>query len=155
MATALITAFLTAKMKNAKTSVALYSVSSDVDGAKIVQQMGTRINHAILRMLATSSESLTTDPQLVASILQGMMAGVSRRILESSAPEKQFESLRQELIVAACAYLDACSNSELQCGVQGLAKSDACTPTVLAIAIRVRWTGRRFGIFALFVGDFD
>ena len=121
MATALISAFLTAKMKNAKTSVALYSVSSDVDGAKIVQQMGTRINHAILRMLATSSESLTTDPQLVASILQGMMAGVSRRILESSAPEKQFESLRQELIVAACAYLHACSNSELQCGVQGLA----------------------------------
>ena len=112
MATALISAFLTAKMKNAKTSVALYSVSSDVDGAKIVQQMGTRINHAILRMLATSSESLTTDPQLVASILQGMMAGVSRRILESSAPEKQFESLRQELIVAACAYLDACSTRD-------------------------------------------
>ena len=113
MATALITAFLTAKMKNAKTSVALYSVSSDVDGAKIVQQMGTRINHAILRMLATSSESLTTDPQLVASMLQGMMAGVSRRILESSAPEKQFEILRRELIVAACAYLDACSIREL------------------------------------------
>ncbi len=112
MATALINASLTAKMKNAKTSVALYSVSSDVDGAKIVQQMGIRINHAILRMLATSSESLTTDPQLVASILQGMMAGVSRRILESSAPEKQFESLRQELIVAACAYLDACSTRD-------------------------------------------
>ena len=114
MATALITAFLTAKMKNAKTSVALYSVSSDVDGAKIVQQMGTRINHAILRMLATSSESLTTDPQLVASILQGMMAGVSRKILESSAPEKQFEVLRRELIVAACAYLDACSIRDLR-----------------------------------------
>jgi AcrR family transcriptional regulator len=37
MATALITAFLEAKMKDAKTSVALYSVSSDVDGARIVQ----------------------------------------------------------------------------------------------------------------------
>ncbi len=60
MVTAVITAFLTAKMKNAKTSVALYSVSSDVDGAKIVQQMGTRINQAILRMLASSSESLAT-----------------------------------------------------------------------------------------------
>lgn len=109
MVTALITAFLKAKMKDAKTSVALYSVSSDVDGAKIVQQMGTRINQAILRMLGSSCESLTTDPQLVASMLQGMMAGVSRRILESSAPEKQFEMLRQELMFAACAYLDACS----------------------------------------------
>ncbi|MGB6933032.1 MAG: TetR/AcrR family transcriptional regulator [Acidobacteriaceae bacterium] len=109
MVTAVITAFLTAKMKNAKTSVALYSVSADVDGAKIVQQMGTRINQAILRMLGSSSETLASDPQLVASMLQGMMAGVSRRMLESSAPEKQFEILRQELIFAACAYLDACS----------------------------------------------
>ena len=82
MVTAVITAFLAAKMKNAKTSVALYSVSSDVDGAKIVQQMGTRINQAILRMLGSSSETLASDPQLVASMLQGMMAGVSRRILE-------------------------------------------------------------------------
>jgi AcrR family transcriptional regulator len=40
MATALVSAFLDAKMKDASTSVALYSVSSDVDGAKIVQQMG-------------------------------------------------------------------------------------------------------------------
>jgi len=109
MMTALISAFFQAKMKDAKASVALYSVSSDVDGAKIVQQVGKKINQAILRMLAASSESLATDPQLVASMLQGMMAGVSRRILESSAPEKQFERLRQELIVAACAYLNACS----------------------------------------------
>jgi hypothetical protein len=37
MVTALITVFLQAKMRDAKTSVALYSVSSDVDGAKIAQ----------------------------------------------------------------------------------------------------------------------
>jgi AcrR family transcriptional regulator len=113
MVTALISAFLKAKMKNAKTSVALYSVSSDVDGAKIVQQMGVRFNQAILRMLATSCESLTTDPQLVASMIQGMMVGVSRRILESSAPEKQFDLLRSELIFVACAYLEACSTRDL------------------------------------------
>jgi AcrR family transcriptional regulator len=107
MATALITAFFEAKMKNAKTSVALYSVSSDVDGAKIVQQMGIRSNKAIVEMLASSREPLTKDPQLVASILQGAMAGVSRRLLESVAPERQFEALRQELILFACAYLDA------------------------------------------------
>ena len=109
MATALITAFLQSKMKDAKTSVALYSVSSDVDAAKIVQQMGTRFNKAIVQMLATSCDPLTTDPQLVASMLQGLMVGVSRRMLESGAPEKQFEILREELIFVACAYLDACS----------------------------------------------
>ena len=109
MVTALITTFLEAKMRDAKTSVALYSVSSDVDGARIVQQMGVRINKAIVQMLATAREPLTTDPQLVASVLQGTMAGVSRRMLESAAPEKQFETLRRELIILACAYVDACS----------------------------------------------
>jgi AcrR family transcriptional regulator len=109
MATTLITAFLQAKMRDAKTSVALYSVGSDVDGAKIAQQMGVRFHEAIVQMLATAREPLTADPQLVASMLQGMMNGVSRRILESSSPEKQFETLGKELILAANAYLDACS----------------------------------------------
>ena len=109
MATALINTFLDAKMRDAKTSVALYSVSSDVDGAKIVQQMGVRSNKAIVGMLSTAREPLTRDPQLVASMLQSAMVGVSRRLLESGAPEKQFETLRQELIFFACAYLEACS----------------------------------------------
>jgi len=109
MVTSLISAFLQAKMRDAKTSVALYSVSSDLDAAKIVQQMGTRSNKAIVQMLATASEPLTTDPQLIASMLQGAMVGVSRRILESGAPREQLDILGRELIFAACAYLDACS----------------------------------------------
>jgi AcrR family transcriptional regulator len=75
MVTALITAFLEAKMRDAKTSVALYSVSSDVDGARIVQQIGTRSNKAIVRMLESASDPLTTEPQLVASMLQGRWSG--------------------------------------------------------------------------------
>jgi AcrR family transcriptional regulator len=109
MATALISAFLEAKMRDAKTSVALYSVSSDVDGAKIQQQMGLRSNRAIVAMLESAREPLIKDPQLVASMVQGAMAGVSRRLLESGAPEKQFESLRQELIFLVSAYLEAAS----------------------------------------------
>jgi len=109
MATALITAFLEAKMRDPKTSVALYTVSSDIDGAKIVQEMGVRSNRAIVAMLKTAREQLTTDPQLVASMLQGVMVGVSRRLLESSASEKQFDTTRQEMIFLACAYLNACS----------------------------------------------
>jgi AcrR family transcriptional regulator len=109
MVTALITTFLGAKIRDAKTSVALYSVSSDVDGARIAQQMGTRFNKAIVRMLVSAREPLTTDPQLIASMLEGMMVGVSRRMLESGAPEKQLEVLRKELIFVACAYVDGCS----------------------------------------------
>ena len=109
MATALITAFLEAKLRDVKTSVALYSVSSDVDAAKTIQQMGIRSNQAIADMLTTACQRLAKDPRMVASMLQGAMAGVSRRLLEADAPEKQFEAWRQELIFFACAYLEACS----------------------------------------------
>jgi hypothetical protein len=109
MATALVSEFLEAKMQDVKTSVALYSVSSDVDGVKVMQQVGARINKAIVQMLASSIDPLMTDARLVAFMLQGAMAGVSRRMLESGAAEKQFDTLRGELILLACAYLDACS----------------------------------------------
>jgi AcrR family transcriptional regulator len=109
MATGLVNAFFDAKMRDARTSVALYSVSSDVDGAKIVQQIAIRTNQAIVRMLASASEPLATDPQLVASMLQGTMAGVMRTLLESSVPARQVDALRDELIFVACAYLGACS----------------------------------------------
>ena len=46
MATALMTTFLEAKMRDAKTSVALYAVSSDVDGAKIVQEIGNQVQQS-------------------------------------------------------------------------------------------------------------
>jgi len=109
MATALIITFLEAKLRDGKTSVALYSVSSDVDGAKIGQEMERRASKAIAAMLETASEKLTTDPRLVASMLRDAMVGVGRRMLESGSPEKQLEGLRREMIIMACAYLDACS----------------------------------------------
>jgi type III secretion system FlhB-like substrate exporter len=109
MGIALVTSFLEAKMRDVKTSAALYAVSSDVDGTRIVQQIGVRINKAIVDMLTTASVPLTKDSQLVASMLQGAMAGIIRRLLESAAPEKEFETLRQELIFFVCTYLEACS----------------------------------------------
>jgi len=109
MATALVTSFLAAKMKDAKASVALYSVSSDVDGARISREMSQKANSAIVAMLATAKDELMTDPQLVASMLQATMTGVSRRLLESPSPEDDYERLRDELVFLAHTYLRACS----------------------------------------------
>jgi len=114
MAIALVNAFLEAKMQNPKTSVALYSVSADVDGAKIALQTGARSNKSIIEMLSTARKPLTKDPQLVASMLQSAMTGVSRRLLESSAPEKHFDILRNELIFLVSAYLEACSTKAIE-----------------------------------------
>lgn len=119
MAAALINAFLDAKMRDAKTSVALYSVSSDVDGVKIAQQMQLHTNKSVAGMLATTTDTLTKDPQLVASMVQSAMVGVSRRLLESAEPEKQLEALRKELIFFVCAYLEACSVGALAAAQSG------------------------------------
>jgi AcrR family transcriptional regulator len=109
MGTALVTRFLDAKMKDAKASIALYSVSSDVDGARISREMSLKANRFIVAMLATAQNELTTDPQMVASMLQATMAGVSRRLLESASPESEYEKVRDELVFLVCAYLRACS----------------------------------------------
>jgi AcrR family transcriptional regulator len=108
MGTALVTSFLKAKMSDIKPSVALYSVSSDVDGAKIARQIGVRLNQVIVEMLASAREPLNNDLQLVASMLQAAMSGVSRRLLESAAPEKEFEATLQELVFFVRSYLEAC-----------------------------------------------
>jgi len=109
MSTALIHAFLAAKMRDGKTSVALYAVGADVEGVKLVKALEARAGKAIAAMLVTSSEPLNKDPQLVASILQAAMSGVSRRLLESGAKEKDLHDLRRELVLFASSYLRACS----------------------------------------------
>jgi AcrR family transcriptional regulator len=108
MVTRVATTFLEAKMKDLKTSVALYSVSSDVEGWKVAREIGERVNKMMLSMLETAREPLKKDPQLVASMIQAAMTGVSRRLLESSSPEKQYVLLKQELRVMILAYLDTC-----------------------------------------------
>lgn len=107
MATALVTAFLTAKLKDGKTSIALYAVSSDVDGAAVVRSNSLKINRAIIAMLNSAQEELTAETPLVASMLQATLSGGSRRLLESSSPLRDHPIVRDELILLACAYLRA------------------------------------------------
>ena len=85
-------------------------------------------------MLKTAREQLTTDPQLVASMLQGAMVGVSRRLLESTAPEKHFHTLRQELIFLACAYLKSAARVSIQgAGAIGNADEELSTEMLDAV----------------------
>jgi AcrR family transcriptional regulator len=109
MATTLVTGFLDAKMKDPKASVALYLVSSDADGARISRETGQKVSRAIGAMLASAEDELNRDPEVVSSILQGAMNGVSRRLLESASPEAEYERLRDELVFVVCGYLRACS----------------------------------------------
>ena len=111
MVTALINAFLEAKMQNPKTSIALYAVSSDVDGLRIGLEMRARYDQAVIAMLTSSCQPLTTDPLLVATMLRSILVGVSRSMLESHATLAEYHAIRQQLILAGCAYIDASSST--------------------------------------------
>jgi AcrR family transcriptional regulator len=107
MSTALVDAFLVAKMSDGRESVALYAISSDIDGARIVQEMSRRILTAITSMLESASDRLVREPAMVASMLMSTMSGASRRMLEAPDPVKAFQSTRDELSFLVTAYVTA------------------------------------------------
>ncbi len=108
MGTALIFAYLAAKMQNVKASAALYAVSSDVDGAAIAKAAGQRSRQAIIKLFATAREPLTKDPEVIANAVVSALNGFSRSLLESKSPELQLASMRDELTVLVHAYLRTC-----------------------------------------------
>ncbi len=108
MGTALIFAYLAAKMRSVKSSAALYAVSSDVDGAAIAKASSQRARRAVVDLFATAKEPLTKDPEVIATVILSAFNGVSRSLLESKSPESQLEPLRNELIVLVRAYLRTC-----------------------------------------------
>ena len=108
MVAAALTAFLDAKLENLALSTAFYAISADVDGVRISQSNSARFNAALAAMLASSPQPLAKEPALIASLLQGAMAGVTRRILEASLSPKEIGALRVELIASMCAYVRSC-----------------------------------------------
>ncbi len=109
----LATAFLAVKMRDLKTSRALYAVSSDVEGAKVAAGTTARANEAIVELLQSAPETLATDLRLVATVLQSTIAGVKRQLLESGAPEAQFEMVRRELVLVVRSYVRACVRQDV------------------------------------------
>jgi hypothetical protein len=83
-------------------------VSSDVEGAKIAASAVARANNAIVGLLQRAPEVLTTDLQLMATVLQSTIAGVKRQLLESDMPEAQFEAMQRELVLMVRSYVRAC-----------------------------------------------
>lgn len=83
-------------------------MSSGVEGAKFVASTAVRVNKAIAQLLEGAPEVLTTDLQLMATVLQSTIAGVKRQLLESDMPEAQFEAIQRELILVVRSYVRAC-----------------------------------------------
>jgi len=112
MATVLIEAFLAAKMRDPRTSAALYAVSADLDGARIARQLSNRLHQSIVALIETAPEPLARPAPLMVDMLQGILAGVSRKLLESPSPEKHLPALREELLFLAGVYVQACTKAQ-------------------------------------------
>jgi AcrR family transcriptional regulator len=108
MAEALAVAFLAVKMRDPKKSRALYALSSDVEGANIAASAMRRVNQAIVGLLKSAPEMLMTNLQLMASVLQSIIGGVKRQLLESDMPDAQFEVMQRELVLVVRGYVRAC-----------------------------------------------
>jgi AcrR family transcriptional regulator len=108
MAEALAVASLAVKMRDSKKGRALYAVSSDVEGAKIAIDAEARAKDALVGLLKSAPEMLKTDLQLMATVLQSIIAGVKRRLLEPDMPEEQLEVMQRELVLVVRNYVRAC-----------------------------------------------
>ncbi|GGH01222.1 TetR/AcrR family transcriptional regulator [Silvibacterium dinghuense] len=107
MADGLVSDFLAAKFEHIETSLALYRVSDDVEGAAIARAMARQSTEAIASMLRSSCEQLTTDADSVAAMILAAIAGGSRRMLESENPHTARLTLERELRVMVVSYLEA------------------------------------------------
>jgi AcrR family transcriptional regulator len=114
MATALIEAYLGAKMRDVRASATLYAVSSDVEGTAIAKAAGLRSRKNVAALLATAKEGLAKDPEVVASVVLAALNGVARRVLEAQRPEREMEALRGELMELVRSYLVTCAATPRQ-----------------------------------------
>lgn len=114
MGTAIVSAYIDAKMRRVQESAALYAVSSDVDGMAIAKSASARVHKAVVEVFASAREGLTKDPELIATGVLAAMHGIARTLLESKSPERLVESLRQELLAIVHAYLQTCAAKEIR-----------------------------------------
>lgn len=102
--TGVATSFFRAKMIDPRMSLALYSVSSDVDGLRITEDLRLRNEAAFEQALSSVPEKLRIPHAQLSFMLQSTMIGISRRILESNIPATEHEALREQMITMLCAY---------------------------------------------------
>jgi len=100
-------AFFDAKMIEPHVALALYSVSSDVDGLGITEDLRLRNESAFERLLLSAPEKLRVGSSLAAFTMQSTMIGISRRILESKIPTREHNAMREQMVAMLCAYAES------------------------------------------------
>ena len=107
MASALVIAFVTAKLRDSRESKALYAVAEARGGAKLVARMYRRMVAAVAAMLADAPDARFDDPTMTATIALGALVGPVRSLLEGHAPAQYEARLEGQLTVLLTAFFQA------------------------------------------------
>jgi AcrR family transcriptional regulator len=106
---AVVSAFVSAKFSDAKSSRVLYGVSAELGGPAVVRGSAERARHALEAALADAPDSgdagVAGDLQIVSSMLISMMIGPVQHALEAGNAAPPPEVLSRELTTAMLGYL--------------------------------------------------
>ncbi|WP_233581565.1 TetR/AcrR family transcriptional regulator [Acidipila sp. EB88] len=100
-------AFFRAKMRDAASSLALYAVSSDVDGLRIAEELRLRSGAALAEALESAPERLSVPTKEAVFAIQAALSGMSRTLLETRMPVRDHATVQRNLVVMLCSYIQA------------------------------------------------
>lgn len=108
MVSALVAAFLAAKLRDPEQARALYAIAEGRGGAALAARMRTRMTTAAAAMLASASDARFDDPAMVAAIALGALVGPAHTLLVTGQASAEFRArLETELVLLLSAYLKA------------------------------------------------
>jgi AcrR family transcriptional regulator len=107
MASALVIAFLAAKLGEPEKSKALYAVAGERGGAELVARMHRRMVAAIAALLASAPDAQFDDPDVTGMFVLAALVGPVRSLLEGQAPAEFEAGLERQLVLLLSAYLQA------------------------------------------------
>lgn len=105
MASALVTTFLAAKLRDPQESKALYAVAGDRGGAELAARAHARIVAAIATMLTSATDAHFDDPSTTATIALNALMGPVRAWLDGHAQAGFEARLEGHLVRLLTAYL--------------------------------------------------
>lgn len=104
-----VTAFVNAKLREPKTSMALYAVAAEVGGTQVVARMTQRSQLALCDVLACASDARFDDIRTVSFVIATALVGPVQGLLAMGAPDPMVRSVSAHLVQLSTAYLRACS----------------------------------------------
>jgi AcrR family transcriptional regulator len=112
MARTMTLAFIDAKLRDARESVALYSAAEFGDAQAILADVRKRGTAAIIRMLRSAPGARFPDVETTVMVLYTALAATMRVVLESGASKAMVAATRRELVLLAEGLLTRASLSQ-------------------------------------------